>query len=47
MYISTYTTGKNMEYLESTVDALVFDILILHGLAPTPNKYCDFYATHI
>ena len=32
-----------MEYLKSTKETLVIDILIFvrNGLAPTKNKYCD------
>ena len=35
-----------MEYLGSTMKALVFDVLIDgNGLAPTTNMYCYFNAT--
>ena len=41
-----YTTSKNMEYLESTMETLLFDISIFENdSAPTINKYCDFDAT--
>ena len=35
-----------MEYLESTMDTIIFDNLFAgNGLAPTANKYRDFNTT--
>ena len=43
MQLDTYTTDKNMEYLENTIETLVFDICFVgKGLAQTANKHCVF-----
>ena len=40
-----YTTGKNIEYLESTMETLVFDILVCLQWLGTNHTFCDFNVT--